>query len=676
MNFCIFTKNGSEIVQKKNKKPHCNFMCMFANLLLIRYYIYTAMLLLISPYIWGQVRLPRLISNGMVLQRDAEVKIWGWASANQKVSVFFNEAWYSTKANEKGDWQVTMNNLQAGGPFEMKIISSDTLTLSDIFIGEVWVCSGQSNMELPMSRVAPIYETEIARSANPCIRWFNVPQQYDFHTEKSELEGGSWIGANPKDVLKFSAVGYFFARELFDRYRVPVGIINTSLGGSPAEAWISEEALKAFPDHYNELCQAKDDQWITKIESDDRERIQNWYSKLQQTDEGYTHHPTWHHPSANLSGWQTTLIPGYLSETSLKGTNGVVWFRKEVNVPASMTGKEAKLILGRIVDADSVFVNGTFIGSTSYQYPPRRYTIPSNLLTQGINTVVVRVISNSGDAGFVPDKAYEITMNGESIDLKGEWQYRLGAAMPPLTSQTFIRWKPAGLYNGMISPLKNYTIKGFTWYQGESNTGRPMEYRKLLTTLIGNWRSTWKNDSLPFLLVQLPNFMKPLDEPGESNWALLRESQLKALQLPVTGMAVAIDLGEWNDIHPLNKKDVGIRLSLLARTIAYKENIQGYTGPIYQSHRVTGKKIEITFNCFGSKLKIRDNQPLRLFSIAGQDKKFVWANAKIKGNKVIVQSKQVKHPLAVRYAWADNPAKANLINGEGLPASPFRSDDW
>src|SRR5208283_2110369 len=344
----------------------------------------------------------------------------------------------------------------------------------------------------------------------------------------------------------------------------------------------------------------------------------------------------------------------------------------KIVIPSSIADKEATLILGRIVDADSVFVNGVFVGTTSYLYPPRRYGIPPNLLRAGENTIAIRVINSSGDGGFVLDKAYEIAAGDTSIDLKGDWQYRLGARMEPLGSQTFIRWKPLGLYNAMLAPLTDYRIKGAVWYQGESNVGKPVEYRELFPALVRDWRESWKQGNFPFLFVQLPNFMEAKSEPSESNWALLREAQLMALSLPNTGMAVTIDIGEWNDVHPLDKKDVGDRLALAAQKVAYDDSRVVYSGPLYQSMRIEGNKIILTFSNIGSGLMAKGGE-LKGFAIAGSDKKFVWGDAKIENGNVIVSSSRVLNPVAVRYAWADNPEGANLYNKEGLPASPFRT---
>jgi len=635
------------------------------------------LLLFAYGFMFGEVRLPRIISDGMVLQRDAEVKIWGWAASNEEVSVRFIDSTYVTRANEQGEWFVKLTGLKTGGPYSLQVKASNLVTVNDVMVGDVWVCSGQSNMELTMKSVSPIYGSEIANCENSNIRQFCVPQTYNFNAPQNDLPSGAWKTTTPKNILDFSAVAYFFGKALYEKYKIPIGLINSSLGGSPAESWMSEEALKTFPVHYSEAQRFKDSTLIQHIEGQDNARIGAWYTLLRQKDQGYADpQKTWYNPGLNTSDWSCMNIPGYWASTELGKVNGVVWFRRKINVPSSMIGKETTLILGRIVDADSVFINGIFVGTTSYQYPPRRYAIPSNIMRAGENTIVVRVISNSGEGGFVLDKAYEIVTPDTAIDLRGVWQYRLGAAMEPLASQTFVRWKPLGLYNAMIVPLLNYRMKGVIWYQGESNAGRPVEYRELLPALVRDWRSGWKQGDFPFLIVQLPNFMESKSEPSESNWAMLREAQLKALALPNTGLAATIDIGEWNDVHPLDKKDVGDRLALAAARVAYGDQKVVFSGPVYNSMKVDGNRVFLTFTNVGGGLMAKGGKELSCFAVAGPDKKFVWAHAMIADNKVIVWSSQISNPAAVRYAWADNPAGANLFNVEGLPASPFRTDEW
>jgi sialate O-acetylesterase len=639
--------------------------------------------LLICQAAFCNVRLPRLVSDGMVLQRDAAVKIWGWADKGENVTINFNGKTYTAVTGSDGKWMATLSPSKAGGPYNMEIKAANLITLKNILIGDVWVCSGQSNMELTMERVKDKYPQEIANSDNNSIRQFEVPDKYYFDAPRDDLESGAWEPANPKTIFNFTAIGYFFAKELFAKYHVPIGLINASLGGSPAQAWMSEDALKQYPEYLETAKKLKDDDYINQIETKDKTAENTWYSLLRQKDKGLAPgEKQWFDTTYDASQWATMNVPGYWEDEKLGPVNGVVWFRKEIDVPASMAGKPARLTMGRIVDGDETYVNGTLVGSVSYEWPPRKYDVPANLLNAGKNIIVVRVISNRGRGGFVLDKPYQLSAAGQTIDLKGQWQYNLGATMDPLPSKTFIQWQPLGLYNAMIAPLLNYKIKGVIWYQGESNTGKSLEYRKLFPALIADWRQKWNQGNFPFLYVQLAAFMEAKDQPSESNWAELREAQLKTLSVPNTAMAVTTDIGEWNDIHPLNKEDVGKRLALAAQKVAYGDKKVVFSGPIYQSMKTDGNKITLTFtNIDGGLIATRGElvEPkggkLKYFAIAGTDKKFLWANAKIKGDKIIVWNDSVPNPVAVRYAWADNPEGANLYNKEGLPASPFRTDE-
>ncbi|AKD05471.1 9-O-acetylesterase [Pontibacter korlensis] len=617
------------------------------------------------------MKLPRLISDGMVLQRDAEAKVWGWASPGEKVSLTFQKKKYNATAGKDGKWHITLPPQKAGGPYQMAFKASNEVVVKDILFGDVWVCSGQSNMELTMERVQDKYADIIAQTNNPNIRHFEVPDKYNFKKPNADVESGSWQPATPENILKFSAVAYFFAKDLYAQYKVPVGLINSALGGSPAEAWISEEALKEFPGYYKQAQQFKNDALIDSIETKDKALSNQWYSKLNQNDVGLKQ--GWAEADFDDEDWSQMTLPGYWADEALGNVNGVVWFRKEINVPKSMAGKPAKLLLGRIVDADEVYINGKKVGNTTYQYPPRRYMFSEDVLKEGKNTIAVRVTSNGGRGGFVLDKPYELLVGDQSIDLKGEWKYKLGAQMEPTPGQTFVRWKPVGLYNAMVAPLTDYRIKGVIWYQGESNIKNPAEYTALMSKLISDWRKQWKQGDFPFIFVQLANFMEPKSTPEKSNWAALRQAQLETLAVPSTGMAVTIDAGEWNDIHPLDKKTVGERLALQARKLAYNDKKVVASGPLLQSVQAQGNKLVLTFANTGSGLATSDNRPLKHFAIAGKDKKFVWANADIQGDRVVVWSDRVADPVFIRYAWADNPEGANLYNKEGLPASPFEA---
>lgn len=620
----------------------------------------------------AQVRLPKLISSGMVLQRDTKLKIWGWASSNEAVAVQFKGQSYKSKCDEYGGWMIEVPAQKAGGPYSMTIKASNEISLNNILIGDVWVCSGQSNMELMMERVKYKYPDEMLHANNANIRQFTIPDKYNFMGPVDDLESGTWQAVNTKNIASFSAVAYFFAKHLYAKYKVPIGLINTALGGSPAEAWISEDAIKKFPEAYQETQKFKDKNLIKEIETNDRRVSSNWYKKLNETDEGIKNN--WKDPAIDDSHWKQISMPGYWADTDAGLFNGSAWFRKDVDVPQSMTGKPVTLNLGRIVDADSVFINGRFVGTTGYQYPPRRYQVPGDILKNGKNNITVRVISNSGRGGFVADKPYMLTSGNDTISLKGDWKFNVGAVMSELPGQTFIRWKPVGLYNAMIAPLINYPIKGAIWYQGESNASHPYNYKVLMQTLIEDWRSKWKQGNFPFIFVQLANFMETAPVPGESNWASLRQQQLNTLTVPNTGMVVAIDAGEWNDIHPLNKNEIGKRLALQAMNLAYGDKTIVPSGPLYRSMKKQGNKLVLEFFNTGAGLVAKGARPLNQFAIAGADKKYIWAKAIIKGNTVIVWNDSIKQPVAVRYAWADNPEGANLYNKEGLPASPFTTE--
>ena len=625
----------------------------------------------------AEVKLPKLVSDGMVLQRDANVKIWGWASDGEKIFVHFIDSTYSTAANKNGEWEVVLSGLKAGGPYTMQINASNSITMNDIVVGDVWVCSGQSNMQLGLGGLSDVYKDEIDHMDNPFIRQFFTFPETNFKGREKDYKFGQWQHADTKNVRFLTAAGYFFAKKLYEAYKVPIGLINVSMGGSSTEAWISEESIQSFPMYYEQLQRFKDPGYIEKINLQDNERVNNWNKLLWQNDQGYKNPlQPWFDPALNTSDWETMHVPGYWTDTKLGPANGVVWFRKEINISTDMVGKPSIVKLGRIFDVDSVFINGRFIGTTGSQYAARSYKVPGDVWKAGENTIVIRVISNIRHGGFVPGKQYEIITGGSKISLEGDWKYKVGAFADPLEDRLFTGKFPTGLFNSGIAPMLNYRIKGVMWYQGESNTSRAFEHYDLFKLLIKDWRQNWHQGDFPFMFVQLPNFVEVNVEDTKFDWAFFRESQLKALSIPNTGMAVTIDIGEWNDIHPTNKKDVGYRLALAAQKVAYGEKHIVYSGPIYKSMKIKGKKIILSFSNVGSGLIAKNGGELKCFEICGVDNEYAPATAKIEGNKIIVWSDKVKDPIAVRYAWANNPEGVNLFNKEGLPASPFRTDDW
>ena len=624
---------------------------------------------------YGQIRLPALISDGIVLQRDVAVKIWGWARPGEKVSLSFNELSLETITGNDTKWEITLPPQKAGGPYEMKLDAGNHINLKNILLGDVWLCSGQSNMEYPMSRLTDKYATEIEQSENPGIRQFKIPQKYNFNDPQENYASGSWVEANPKTIPDFSAVAYFFALELYEKYHIPIGIINASLGGSPAEAWMSADALVDFPQYLEKAEKFKNQSFISDLQDNERKASDEWYTELNKLDKGLHANPNWKNPAIDASGWPSMPVPSYWADHGLDMVNGVVWFLKDIDIPEPFTHTNSWIQLGRMVDADSVFINGSFVGTTSYQYPQRKYAIPSGILKAGKNRIVIRLISNSGKAGFVSDKPYQIVTNKDTFDLKGNWQYQTGCTMPPTPGRTSVQWQPTGLYNAMIAPSNHYKIKGVVWYQGESNAERFQEYQKLFSSLISDWRMKRDQGDLSFIIAQLPNYMESKKQPAESSWASFRNVQLKIAQsVENTILSVNIDLGEWNDVHPQNKKDVGKRLALAAEELVYNQHGTKVLGPVYESMKIKGNKICIKFANCGNGLVSIDGKSLKQFALAGPDHKYVWATASIKRNKVVVRNDTVKDPAYVRYAWADNPDGANLFSKDGLPASPFTTE--
>lgn len=520
----------------------------------------------------AKVKLPALISDGMVLQREQPIKVWGTADAGESVQVKFLKnaaptgvkggklkAAYTVTADANGRWTLTLPAMKPGGPY---ILQVNDIELKDILVGDVWLCSGQSNMELPVSRVTDMFRDEIAAYKNTNIRQLKVPNIFNFHAPQADLpDYVAWKPLTQENVMNFSALGYFFAKAMYEKNSIPVGLINSSWGGTPVEAWISEEGLKEFPKYINDKRQYEDDAYLKSIKQTEGLSFYRWNTSLYRGDAGLHEATPWYAANYNDKDWKTVdLFSTDWGNNGLNPINGSHWFRKKVEVPQEWNGKEATLRLGCIVDADSVYVNGTFVGTVSYQYPPRIYTIPAGVLKAGKNTVTIRLISNNGYPHFVKEKPYKIICGNEEVSLQGEWKYRLGASMPPAPGMMFFCYKPVCLYNAMIAPLQNYGIRGVLWYQGESNVDRRNEYAALLTVLIADWRSTFDNPELPFYIVELADFLSKDDISGRQAWAEMRKEQAKVAETNRnTRLIRNSDLGEWNDIHPLDKKNLGQR---------------------------------------------------------------------------------------------------------------------
>jgi len=526
---------------------------------------------------------------------------------------------------------------------------------------------------------------------NPEIRLFSVEHQTS-PTPLSDVQG-HWVVTTPEDAANFSAVGYFFGRELYQHLKIPIGLIHTSWGGTPAEAWTSHEALASVPDlkpildRYQESLES-----LPQQQENYQRALADWERKNINQDPGNKGEALGYaDPELSLTGWSQMNLPQFFETAGLM-IDGAVWFRKEIDLPASWAEKDLTLNLTAIDDFDVTYFNGKRIGATGNETPdsylvPRRYNVPGSLVHAGRNLIAVRVFDRAGEGGFGRSDLMSLAPAGakdaEAISLTGPWNYKVELSLAPRKPDYGSRPEllgptnqnsPSVLYNAMIAPLQPYAIRGAIWYQGESNATRAYQYRTLFPTMIRDWRTGWGQGDFPFYFVQLANWQPAKSEPGDSEWAELREAQTMTLRAPQTGMAVIIDIGDANDIHPRNKVDVGRRLAAWALAETYHQKVEP-SGPLYDSVLVKDDRIRVKFKHVGGGLKTADGGPPKGFAIAGADHKFVWAETRMEVDTVIVWSKDVAHPVAVRYAWADNPV-ANLYNRAGLPASPFRTDDW
>jgi len=620
------------------------------------------------------ITVPALFSDHMVLQRDRDVPVWGTADPGGRVTVTLGDRQTAATAGPDGRWQATLPPMPAGGPHTLTIAGAETLTFEDVLIGEVWVASGQSNMEWSVENSNDA-AAEIAAANYPRIRLFDVRHTVS-STPLDSVAADGWRVTSPQTIPSFSAVAYFFGRTLHEALDVPIGLISTNWGGTRAEAWTSRDGLATFPEFQPYLAQL--DSFEVPLQALQAHLLARYQERIQTGDAGYQADVPWFRPEADDADWATMTLPTLWEQAGLDGLDGVVWFRRTVDLPAGWAAEDLTLYLGAIDDADSTWVNGVLVGHTNSYNTERVYTVPASALRPGRNVISVRVVDTGGGGGIYGEAAQLrlARASGASRSLAGPWRYRVGVRVddlqPPLRLQDY----PTALYNGMIAPLIPYAIQGAIWYQGESNADRAYQYRDLFPAMIRDWRQHWGQGDFPFYFVQLANFMAPQTDPNEASaWAELREAQLMTLALPNTGMAVTIDIGEADDIHPRNKQDVGYRLAQWALAETYGRADVVPSGPLYRSMTKENGAIRLAFDHVGGGLTTPDGAPLRGFAVAGADRRFVWADARIDGNTVVVSSRAVADPVAVRYGWANNPA-VNLYNAEGLPASPFRTDDW
>jgi len=617
------------------------------------------------------------------------VPVWGTAEKGETVTVRFADQEANTQADAEGRWEVRLQLMSASSEPRTLTVESQNVAVafSNVLVGEVWVCSGQSNMEMGLTNCQNA-EAEIATAQFPDVRLFTVPKRTMMQPE-TDIPDGTWKVCTPETAPPFSGVAYFFGRELHRRLGVPIGLIDTSLGGTTAEAWTSRDGLLGDP-KVREIVEEMD----RNIPLWEQQRAE-WQAKICALEErtkdienlgfpqGWADFPC---PSGE---WREMEIPG-LWQNRGHNVSGIFWFRKEVELPASWVGKNLVLSLGAADKSDISYFNNEKVGTVSMKEEPgawslpRVYPVPGRLAKAGRNVIAVRVHSDRYNGGLNgPASVMQLSCpalpDAKPLPLAGTWHYAIETnyglvELPPEPLSPGNINMPCGLYNGMIAPLTPFAVRGAIWYQGESNAGRACQYRALFPALIRDWRKAWGQPDFAFYFVQLANHMAVKSIPDESQWAELREAQTLTLALPHTGMAVAIDIGEAEDIHPRNKQDVGLRLTLNALHQTYGQDSVIPCGPLFQEFQREGRSIRLAFHYVGEGLCAK-GEPLQGFAIAGADRKFVWADARIEGETVVVSSPEVPDPVTVRYAWADNPV-CNLYNAAGLPASPFRADDW
>ena len=621
------------------------------------------------------VRLPKIFTDNMVLQRDQAISIWGWASPNERITVLLNKQSKTVKAGKDGKWKLWLSEEKAGGPFQLVIKGNNKIEINNVLIGEVWICSGQSNMEWILRHTNDAM-AEGQQSNYPMIRHFKVPPSVS-DLPQDDVSGGEWKICSPETSGDFTAIGYFFAVELFKKLNVPIGLLNTSWGGTNIETWISKPAFENS-DEFKTMMAS-----VPRLNLDSLAKAKEWASlkKIKDLQGKLEESPakieSWKELLFDDSHWPHINVPGYWEGQNLGDFDGVVWYRKSIDLGEEFNGKEALLELAMINDSDDTYVNGVRVGGMSYKHKDKRkYTIPSGILKRGKNIIAVKVMDMGGNGGIYGDSSeVKISFSAASFSLAGQWSFQVESS--PKSSDVSPNVYPTLLFNSMINPIIQYTMKGVIWYQGESNTIRAYEYRKSFPLLINDWRNQWKQGDFPFYFVQLASYgANDGNSNNGSTWAELREAQLQTLSLPNTGMAVTTDIGDTHDIHPRNKKDVGRRLAAIALHNSYHLDVMP-DGPVYQSMNIVGNKVILSFKGTGNGLIVKDQYGyLKGFEISGPDKKFRYAKAIIEGNKVIVFHDEIKDPVAVRFGWADDAKDCNLFNLDGFPAGPFRTDNW
>lgn len=635
------------------------------------------LVILLSSSLYANVRLSKIFGDNMVLQRNKQIPVWGWADANENITVQFNQQIKTAKADNNGKWMIKLDNESAGGPYQLIIKEKNTITLNNVMVGEVWICSGQSNMEMPIEGWGKInnYKQEITDANYPMIRHIKIPNTVSGKPE-SDIQNADWKVCSSETAGDFTAVGYFFARELYNELKIPIGLINTSWGGTQVESWMSREAFENS-DEFKTMIAGMPLLDLDSLAKMRKEASLKRIEAIQGAMPAAGEAEKWKDADIEESHFGHMHLPGLWESQQLGDLDGVVWFRKTIDLSGDDINKNATLELAMIDDNDITYVNGIKVGATNSYNAKRNYTIPAGVLKEGRNVIAVRVEDTGGGGGVYGDSSdMKLTVTNHSIPLFGDWLFAVEAVTGGSGSVGPNSY-PTLLFNTMINPLIPYAMQGVIWYQGEANAGRAYQYRKAFPLMINDWRRQWNEGDFPFYFVQLASWNADNGNSARgSTWAELREAQIMTLSLPYTGMAVTTDIGNPTDIHPKNKQDVGKRLAAIALHNVYKKNIV-YSGPMYQSMQINGNKITLSFTNVGSGLMTKDKDGyIKGFEIAGADKLFHYAKAHIDGDKVVVYNDSVSAPVAIHYNWADYADSGDLFNKEGFPASPFRTDSW
>ena len=626
----------------------------------------------------AKVTMPKLFQSGMVVQRGKLIPVWGHADAGETVTVRFNKKVYQTTADADGRWRVDLPKMKAGGPYQLTV---NDQTIDNILVGDVWLLSGQSNIDVTIERVYPQYTQEIDNYENNEIRLFRVQNETSTHGVKEDIRHTNinWKPVNKQNAWLFSAAGYFLGKRMFQTNKVPQGIIVNSWGGTPIEAWISEDSLKAdYPMLIKKLQMYQNDNYVRAQMQANGAANQQWESILNQTDPGYAD------VAVDETSWQQIDQNNW----TWRGT-GSVWLRQHITIDKEHAGKPARLLLGTLFDRDVTYLNGKQIGQTGYQYPPRRYDIPEGMLKEGDNVIAIRFINKFGAVHFIPEKPYMLCFGDDRFSqnpmpkdvqpLSGLWKMKVGAEMPQCpSSDVSLQNLPTTLYNAVLYPLAPYAINGVVWYQGESNTGNPAPYADHLKKLMGSWRDRWNDQQMPFVIVQLANYdgrqqtgfprpITPQTEPVNSGWAQLREAQRVVAKADAKAeLAVINDLGETVDIHPLRKKEVAERIGLCFDKLLYNNKVK--LSPEVVSTHVSDAAIQLTLD-----QPIQEGD-LYTFEVCNNgNNTYQNVPAVGKGNVITLLVPQASQAsaLKIRYAWKDDPKQANVRSLSGLPMSSF-----